>query len=148
METQSQKRITALFIPYTLENGVIKIFLQKRSLIVKRIPGYFGFWGGHAEDNETPEENLKREVKEELNVDIDLNDVVFFNKYEFLRKIKYTFLFKTTESWSETVTVEKEEGDYGQWFTTEEALNLDKFIFEDKMIVTDLERVLLDKPIR
>jgi 8-oxo-dGTP diphosphatase len=49
---------------------------DKKVLIGKRLKSkktYAGFWdvfGGHVENNETPEEAMKREVKEELNIDV------------------------------------------------------------------------------
>ena len=50
-----------------------------RILLVKHVPGKVGFWqgkwicpGGKLEQGETIEEGIKREVKEETNLDIEL----------------------------------------------------------------------------
>jgi 8-oxo-dGTP diphosphatase len=50
-----------------------------RILLVKHVPGKVGFWqgkwicpGGKLEEGETIEEGIKREVKEETNLDIEL----------------------------------------------------------------------------
>lgn len=40
------------------------------------------------------------------------------------------------------------EGDYGKWFTVKEATGADNIILEDKVILNDLERKLLHKPIK
>ena len=44
---------------------------------MERLPNYFGFWGGGTENNETPEEALLREIKEELVLDLDMASVIF-----------------------------------------------------------------------
>lgn len=113
---------------------------------MERLPNYFGFWGGGAENNETPEEALLREIKEELALDLDMASVNFFNRYEFLRSIKSTYIFEPHAGWEEAAVIG--EGDYGQWFTTEEALDSEKIIFEDKVVINDLERTFLGKAIR
>jgi 8-oxo-dGTP diphosphatase len=42
-------------------------------------PDYWDLIGGHVEEGETPEQDLVREVKEEL--DIDLKEYTFYKKY-------------------------------------------------------------------
>lgn len=142
---QSPKRHISILLPYILEDGSTKVFLQKRSLDQK-LPGYFGFWGGGAENDENPEETLIREIKEELAIDLNIDEVVLLNRYEFLRSVKSVYLFKTEMGWEKAVTVG--EGEYGKWFDVEEALGLKNIIFEDKVVLSDLERVLYNKPIR
>lgn len=44
-----------------------KILLQHRSENAKRMPSYWGFFGGGIEAGETPEQAVKREALEELN---------------------------------------------------------------------------------
>jgi hypothetical protein len=89
---------------------------------------------------------LLREVKEELGVDLDVNQVDLFNHYEFLGSIKNIYLLKPESDWEKSHTIG--EGDYGQWFKTGEALNREDIILEDKVILNDLERRLLKKPIK
>ena len=143
---QFEKRQISILLPYILEQGTVKVFLQKRSPDQKTLPNYFGFWGGGAENNETPEFSLQREMKAELNMDIKFNEVTFFNRYEFLKSIKFIFLFQPPLNWEDTITIG--EGEYGKWFSAQEALDLTDFIFEDKVVINDLERALLKKPIR
>ncbi len=40
------------------------------------------------------------------------------------------------------------EGDYGKWFTVAEALDRNDIIFEDKVVLQDLERMFLQQPVR
>jgi phosphoglycolate phosphatase len=48
-----------------------KILLQHRSKDAERLPNYWGFFGGGINDNETPEEAVKREAVEELNYQLE-----------------------------------------------------------------------------
>jgi 8-oxo-dGTP diphosphatase len=57
-------------------------------------PNYWDFFGGHVEEEETPEGAMVREVKEELG--IELSEWQFFSRYECIRgdvypNIKYIY---------------------------------------------------------
>ena len=56
-----------------------RILLQHRSKDKKFYPDYWSFFGGSIEEGETPEKAVKREIKEELG--IELKDFKFFRKY-------------------------------------------------------------------
>ena len=43
-----------------------KVLLQHRSKNAKRLPNYWGAFGGGIEEGETPEEALRRELLEEI----------------------------------------------------------------------------------
>lgn len=47
-----------------------KFLLQHRTEDAPRHPGYWGFFGGHIEEGETPEQAMIRETKEELDIDV------------------------------------------------------------------------------
>ncbi len=141
-----EKRVVSILIPYRLKNKNLSVYLQKRSGDMERLPGFFGFWGGGIEVGETPEEGLHREIQEELEIDLKSGSATLFNKYEFLGSIKHVYLLEALEGWESKVVVH--EGEYGKWFDLDEALKLDKLIFEDKVVLNDLERKLLNKPIK
>jgi len=48
-----------------------KILLQKRAKDAKRFPGTWGLFGGGVEDGESTESALRREIKEELGLDLE-----------------------------------------------------------------------------
>jgi len=57
------------------------ILLQDRKTYSKHGEEY-GFFGGHSEEGESKEETLKREIQEELNLNIkDLEDFRFFKQF-------------------------------------------------------------------
>ena len=142
----SNKRLISILLPIRVKGEEISVFLQKRSADEDVLPNYFGFWGGGCEGNETPEQGLIREVKEELGIDIDLKQVELFNHYEFFRSIKNVYIFTPENDREKTHIIG--EGDYGQWFKTDEALSRDDIILEDKVIINDLERHFFKKPIK
>ena len=62
------------------------ILLQDRKDIRKHNEEY-GFFGGKIEENETPEEALKREIKEELGIDLE-NFKLFKNYHQIIKEIE------------------------------------------------------------
>lgn len=140
------KRLISIFLPIRIQDEEISVFLQRRSADIKVLPNHFGFWGGGCEEGETPEQGLVREVKEELGINLDIRQVELFNHYEFLGSIKNIFLYTPKDGWEKDNIIG--EGDYGQWFKTDEALNREDIILEDKVILNDLERRLLKKSIK
>ena len=61
-----------------------KILLQHRDNNTSWYPNHWGIFGGQIEKDETPEQAARREIKEE--VGIELTDLKFFKKYEVKRK--------------------------------------------------------------
>ena len=59
----SDIKYISVLIPYRKINGKIFVYLQKREADAKRSPGMWGFFGGHADPGETPEQTLRREIK-------------------------------------------------------------------------------------
>lgn len=55
--------------------------LQQRSLKARYFPGKWDVTGGGVRHKETPEETAVREVKEELGLTIDIQELVFLYKY-------------------------------------------------------------------
>lgn len=69
------KRKVAIILFYDDKGNIL---LQNRKTYSKHGEKY-GFFGGKIEEDETPEQALKREVKEELNIDI--KDFKLFKHY-------------------------------------------------------------------
>lgn len=70
-----EKSKISILIPYKIIDNQIFVYLQKRSADAERLPNYFGFWGGGAENNETPEETLLREIREEMGIEMYIQKV-------------------------------------------------------------------------
>jgi 8-oxo-dGTP diphosphatase len=87
-------------------------------------PNHWDLFGGHVEENETPEEALVRELKEEL--DIEVNDYTFFKSFESLAEdrpnTKHVYIVRIKEAAKELTLHEgqylkgielSERGNYG-----------------------------------
>ena len=99
-------------------------------------PNHWDLIGGHVEAGETPEEALVREVKEEL--DIDLQEYTFYKKIECLtgdayENIKYIYTGKINLPIEEITLL---EGERAQYFSKEEITDL-KFANIIKSVIMD-----------
>ncbi len=101
------------------------IFINKREQILlflrdnKPDLPYPNMWdvpGGHVEANESPEKCIIREMKEEMDLDID--EFKLFSKIEFKDRIEYTFWTKADFDIDE---IELMEGQKLKWFTRDDA---------------------------
>ena len=105
--------------------SIIFINDEKQILLLLRddIPSipYPNMWdvpGGHVEKNETPEECIVREMKEEMNLTLD--GFKLFSKIEFDDRIEYTFW---TSANFDVEKIKLSEGQKLKWFTNDEAKN-------------------------
>lgn len=80
-------RRVALIVPY---NKDFEVILQRRKgFIEKPTDKDYGFFGGGLEEGESVEEALKREVKEELTLDLKkIKSLKFFKTYNYEIKEK------------------------------------------------------------
>jgi len=62
-------------------NSENKILIQKRSLKKKNQPGVWAMTGGSVIKGETSLEAIKREVKEELGIELDINKAIKIKHY-------------------------------------------------------------------
>lgn len=102
--------------------GNILMYLRDNKNTIP-FPNHWDLFGGHIEEGETPEIALKREVKEELG--IELKDFKFFKEYKCLEgdvcpNIKYVYYAKLTEPIGKTTR----EGQKMQFFPPSEIPSL------------------------
>ena len=127
------KKIAAIILEN--DEGEILLYLRDNKPGIP-FPNHWDLIGGHVEEDESPEEALIREVKEEL--DHDLKDYTFFKEYECLDgdaypNIKYIWSGKFNVPLAEITLL---EGDRPQYFKPEEIPDV-KFANVLKEIVTD-----------
>ncbi|MFH1439338.1 MAG: NUDIX domain-containing protein [Candidatus Woesearchaeota archaeon] len=117
-----------------------KILLQKRTLMSKHGEDW-GYFGGRFEKGETPEQAMRREIKEEL--EFDVKEYSFLGKYKGIAKrikppykivnvIQHVFITKITTNEFESMTLH--EGDDIQWFSLEKAKKLNMIPLDPKII--------------
>jgi 8-oxo-dGTP diphosphatase len=121
----------ALLIPY---NSKGEIFIQDRT---DYKPPPWGFFGGSIEAGESHLEAVLREIKEELDLDLTKDDLVYLGElhtqYSGVFTERYFYLYQTDQ---EVFTVL--EGAGGRWTTFDDAAHLfarDNKLAEIKLMV-------------
>lgn len=137
------KEKRSILIPYKIKDGQVFVYLQKRAKDARRLPDYFGFFGGEPENNENPEEALKREIKEEM--DFIPETYKLLGRYVFEKSIKHVFIMEVDDNFENKIQIL--EGEYGKYFSGDEALSEPKLIEEDKIVLRDLCKFLQTKKI-
>ena len=109
-----------------------KILLIKRSNYNEVFPEHWAFPGGKAEDNESPEDNVIREIKEEINLE--------FEPTELLKKDQYKDreLYRFYGTWSGEVQIQEEVADWN-WFSYKDAIKL-KLVFDNREVIEILHK--------
>jgi 8-oxo-dGTP diphosphatase len=79
-------------------------------------PGTWDIPGGHVEESETPEQCIKREMHEEIG--LELNDFSLFQVYDFADRTEYAFWKKAN---LDIGPIQLTEGQCLKWFSAEEA---------------------------
>jgi len=97
-------------------------------------PNMWDIPGGHVEDGETPEQCIVREMKEEM--DLNLEEIQLLSVMEFIDRIEYTF-WKKANLDIEKITLH--EGQELKWFTQFEVKNT-KLAYGFNEIVDDFFR--------
>ena len=110
-----------------------KILLLKRSDYTENYPGSWGCPGGRAEAEETAEENVIREVKEECN--LDFVPVSIFKSGIWKNRNYFRYL----GTWSGEIKIQEQEVSSFGWFTYLEAKNLE-FSFDYRDVLEMLKK--------
>ena len=86
------------------------------------LPGMWEFPGGKIEANETDEQALIREIKEELNVDIEIRDYINEASYDYDFG---TVILKVYTAEIVAGQISMEEHSDGKWVTADELMAID-----------------------
>jgi 8-oxo-dGTP diphosphatase len=89
-----------------------KILLLKRN--VEPFKGYWHVVGGHVEEDETLKDAIKREYKEETNLEIETGDMAHTRIEETFDRVKFIIAFEVINAKGE-IKLNEENTDYG-WF--------------------------------
>ena len=81
-------------------------------------PNMWDIPGGHVDDGETPEQCIVREMKEEM--DLNLEEFQLLSVMEFIDRVEYTFWKKMN---LDIQSINLHEGQQLKWFTEFEAKN-------------------------
>jgi 8-oxo-dGTP diphosphatase len=102
-------------------NPFNQVLVTQRSINMP-LPLKWEFPGGKIEENETAEECLIRENREELNIEIEITSALSPNDYQYPDKLIRLIPFICRQTGGELVL--KEHADY-KWVDTKDLLDLD-----------------------
>lgn len=110
-----------------------KILLTKRTKYTKAFPEHWTCPGGRADEGETAEEAVVREVKEEINLNFKPTKLFHTGKW------KDRELYRFLGEWNGEIKVQEKEISEWDWFTYEKAIKL-KLAFEYKEVLEKLRK--------
>lgn len=121
-----QQVITACAFIHQKLNGVEKVFLPRRAATKKFLPSVYELPGGHIDFGEEIIEGLKREIKEEFGMSINVGDP--FHVFTYKNEVKGSHsievvYFATFVDSVEKITLNPEDHSEYQWFTKDEVLS-------------------------
>jgi len=100
------------------------IFDGDKILVIQQVKGHWGFPKGHVEEGETEVETAIREIKEETNLDVEIDEthryVEHYSPEEGIEKDVVFFIAKKTGG---EVKVQEEEVKETQWLLPNEAMD-------------------------
>ncbi len=99
------------------------IFDGDKVLVIHQVAGHWGFPKGHVEEGETEIETAVREIKEETNLDVEINDNFrFVERYSPKPGIEKDVVFFIAKKIGGEIKVQEEEVSETQWLTPAEAM--------------------------
>ena len=104
--------------------GAIVINKNNKILLVHHNAGHWDFPKGHIENRETEEQSAIREVKEETNIDIIINNKYrYTTSYSPKENVMKEVVYFLAQNIDEDKNPQLEEVSEVKWFTFEEAMN-------------------------
>lgn len=104
--------------------GAIVINQNNKILLVHHNAGHWDFPKGHVEKGETEEQTAIREVKEETNIDIIINNKYrYTTSYSPKENVMKEVVYFLAQNIDEDKKPQLEEVSEVKWFTLEEAMN-------------------------
>ena len=112
VESSNIIRVTAAILE---KDG--KILIAKRKTGDKLFAGLWEFPGGKVEEGETPEECMARELKEELDIEVEVGELITSNKHKYPHGIFELLAYRVKHVSGEMVLNDHEEI---KWVTADE----------------------------
>lgn len=118
---------TVAVYPFVEKEGILKILIQKRDHNTDYYPGYFASFGGRLEPGETFEDAVCREIGEELEIYLKIEDFVYLKTNINPNYYEKVYSLRLSENLEKAIKINEGEGGY--FFTKEEIIaQKDKFI--------------------
>lgn len=122
-----QQVITACAFIHRQIDGIEKVFLPKRAETKKFLPGKYEIPGGHIDYGEDIEQGLKREIKEELGVEVALGDpfaiFTYINEVKGSHSIEVVYFAQVIGD-PNAIRIDPDDHSSCGWFSEDEAVSL------------------------
>ena len=118
------------------------VFDENKVLIIQQVKGHWGFPKGHVEDGETEVQTAVREIKEETNLDVEIDETKrFVEHYSPEEGIEKDVVFFIAKKIGGEIKVQEEEVKDTKWLTPREAM--DRLTYESsKNILRNIIEIL------
>lgn len=149
---KGQQVFTACAFIHRIVDGEEKVFLPKRADTKKFLPGKYELPGGHIDYGEDMRLGLKREIKEELRVEIELGDpfavFTYTNEIKGSHSIEVVYFAKLKDN-PDKITIDPDDHSTCGWFSETEAIKLNSDEADEEVTVIKKGFALLrgDSPI-
>ena len=141
---------TSIFLLFDKERNVKKmkyekscgavIFDNDKILVIKQVKGHWGFPKGHVEEGETEVQTAIREIKEETNLDVKIDESKrFVERYSPEEGIEKDVVFFVAKKVGGEIKVQEEEVTETKWVAPIEAMEI--LTYESSKRI--LEKVLI-----
>ena len=111
-----------------------KILLPKRSANLKKMPNKYEFPGGKVEENELLKEGLKRELFEELCINVNIEDIIEFPN-NVLKTEKFILTIYIIKKWEGELTINPEINSEILEVNIHELINVEELLETDKQLI-------------
>lgn len=99
------------------------IFDNDKVLLIQQVAGHWGFPKGHVEEGETEVETAIREIKEETNLDVEINETKrFVERYSPAVGVEKDVVFFVAKKTGGDIKVQEEEVKATEWLYPNEAM--------------------------
>ena len=111
-----------------------KILLPKRSANLKKMPNKYEFPGGKIEESESLKEGLKRELFEELCINVNIEDIIEFPN-NVLKTEKFILTIYIIKKWEGELTINPEINSEILEVNIHELINVEELLETDKQLI-------------
>ena len=124
-----------------IENDQGEFLIQKTS---KAKGGEFSSTGGHIDSGETPLSSIRREVEEELGINVDNDEIKEYGFLSFDKPLRFLFYLRKNIDIKD-IKVQKEEVDYVKYMAKdeiEELINTNQMLKSHGIMFNELQKRL------
>ena len=99
------------------------IFEGDKVLVIQQVKGHWGFPKGHVEDGETEVETAIREIKEETNLDVEIDETHrYIETYHPKEDVEKDVVFFVAKKIGGEIKVQEEEVTQTEWLSPKDAI--------------------------